>query len=73
MWAYALIATGFINWDYQRAQQGVAAHSLLIILPGAILLGMTFSLKLSIHLQKSWAKYLWGAIGIAALAYAFIN
>ena len=73
MWAYALIATGFINWDYQRAQQNVTIHSLLIIVPGAILLGITLSKALSAHLQQSWAKYFWGTIGIAALAYAFIN
>jgi hypothetical protein len=47
MWAYALIATGFINWDYQRSAPHAMAHSLLIII--------------------------WGLIGVAALAYAFLN
>ena len=73
MWAYALIATGLINWDYQRAQPNIVLHSLLIVIPGAILLAITFSKSLSSHLKNPAAKYFWGLIGIAALAYAFIN
>jgi hypothetical protein len=73
MWAYALIATGLINWDYQRAQPNVIAHSLLIVVPGAILLAITFSKSLSSYLKIPAAKYICGLIGIAALAYALIN
>ena len=73
MWAYAMIATGLINWDYQRAQPNVFIHSLFVIIPGAILLGATFSKSLSAYLNKPSAKYICGFIGIAALAYAFIN
>jgi hypothetical protein len=36
MWAYAMIATGLINWDYQRANHNVVAKSLAIVLPGFI-------------------------------------
>jgi hypothetical protein len=73
MWAYALIATGLINWDYQRAQPNIVAHSLLVVIPGAILLAITFSKSLSRHLANPAAKFIWGFVGIAALAYAFIN
>ena len=73
MWAYALIATGLINWDYQRSAPHAMAHSLLIVVPGAILLGFTFNKSLAATLQKPAAKYIWGLIGAAALAYAFLN
>ena len=73
MWAYALIATGLINWDYQRAQENIAFRSLIIIIPGLILLITTLNCRLSGLLTKSWSKYFWGFIGIATLAYAFIN
>jgi len=73
MWAYALIATGFINWDYQRSAPHAMVHSLIIIIPGAILLAFTFNKGLSAILQKPASKYIWGLIGAAALAYAFLN
>ena len=73
MWAYALIAIGFINWDYQRSAPHAMVHSLLIIIPGAILLAFTFNKALSALLQKPASKYIWGLIGAAALAYAFLN
>jgi len=44
-----------------------------IIIPGAILLAFTFNNSLSATLQKPAAKYIWGLIGAAALAYAFLN
>jgi len=73
MWAYALIATGFINWDYQRDSDGILVKSLIVIAPGAILLGSTFIPTLAAMLDKKSAKYVWGTIGILALVYAFIN
>jgi len=73
MWAYALIATGFINWDYQRDSDGILVKSLIVIAPGAILLSSTFIPTLAAMLDKKSAKYVWGTIGILALVYAFIN
>ena len=73
MWAYALIATGLINWDYQRDSNGIAFKSLLVIAPGLILIGSTFVPTLAKQLEQKSARYIWGAIGIAALIYAFIN
>ena len=73
MWAYALIATGFINWDYQRDSEGILAKSLLVIAPGAILLGSTFIPSIAVKLENKSARYIWGAIGVVALVYAFIN
>jgi len=73
MWAYALIATGFINWDYQRDSAGIVVRSLFVIAPGLLLLGSTFIPFLAAKLELKAAKYLWGAVGIGALIYAFIN
>jgi len=73
MWAYALIATGLINWDYQRAQDNIALKSLVIVIPGLVLLLITLNARAAKSLNSPLAKYLWSAIGIAALAYAFIN
>ena len=73
MWAYAMIATGLINWDYQRAQPNIAIHSLAIVIPGLLLLASTFSPRLRPQLEKKSVKIGWFIIGAAALVYAFIN
>jgi hypothetical protein len=73
MWAYALIATGLINWDYQRNSEGILLRSLLVIAPGVILFGSTFIPSISAKLNTKPAQYFWGLIGVASLIYAFIN
>ena len=73
MWAYSMIAVGALNWDYQRHSTHVVLNSLLIIVPGLILLGLTFLDAGKKLLQKKSAIWLWAAIGIAALVYAFVN
>jgi len=73
MWAYAMIATGLINWDYQRAQSNIAIHSLAIVVPGFLLLTSTFVPSLKASLQKKSVQAIWFVIGAAARAYAFIN
>ena len=73
MWAYAMIATGLINWDYQRAQSNIAIHSIAIVVPGFLLLTSTVVPSLKASLQKKSVQAIWFVIGAAALAYAFIN
>ena len=73
MWAYSMIAVGAINWDYQRRNQHVIAHSLVIIIPGLILLGMTFLPAGVALLQKKIVRITWIVVGAAALIYAFTN
>ncbi len=73
MWAYAMIATGLINWDYQRAQSHIAIHSLAIVIPGLLLLLATFLPTMKPLLAKKSVQIAWFIIGVAALAYAFIN
>ena len=42
MLAYALIAVGLINWDYQRAHHNIFVISALAWIPGSVLLSSTF-------------------------------
>ena len=72
MWAYALIATGLINWDYQRNTEGIFIKSLMVITPGAILLGSTFIPTLAAKLNSKAAMYFWGVVGGLALIFAFV-
>lgn len=73
MWAYALIATGFLNWDYQRDSKNATLNSLLVIIPGIVLLTTTFIKPLATKLDSHFARYFWGIIGSVALIYAFLN
>lgn len=73
MGAYALIAAGLLNWDYQRDAPNIAAHSLAIIIPGALLLAATFVGSTKALLLRRSGQFLTVMIGIAALSYAFIN
>ena len=73
MWAYAMIAIGLINWDYQRANPGAFGHSLVIIVPGVLLLLATFFSATRSLLEQRSIRITWLIIGAAALAYAFLN
>ena len=73
MWAYALIATGFINWSYQRDQSDVLTNSAFVVIPGLVLFAITFNKTLAAKLNSKAAMYFWGVIGGLALIYAFVN
>ena len=73
MWAYALIATGFINWSYQRDQAGVVTNSAIVVVPGLVLFAITFNKTLAAKLNSKAAMYFWGVVGGLALIYAFVN
>jgi hypothetical protein len=42
MGGYLLLALGLINWQYQNADDGIAVRSLIIVVPGVVVLLMTF-------------------------------
>jgi hypothetical protein len=73
MWAYAMIATGLINWDYQRANPGAFAHSLVVIVPGLLLFVATFFPATQEALTKKSVRIASLIIGVGALVYAFLN
>ena len=73
MGAYALIAAGLLNWDYQRSAPHIALHSLAIIVPGLLLLAATFAPAARSFLMSKVGRAAVLIGGAAALAYAFIN
>jgi len=68
-----MIAIGAINWDYQRRNSQVVAHSLFIIVPGLLLLAMTYLPAGRKLLQQMYVRVAWIVFGVAALIYAFTN
>jgi hypothetical protein len=73
MGGYLLFACGLINLRYQWGQPNIAAHSALIFIPGALILGFTFIPAALKVLARREVKFLLGALGILLIAYAFKN
>jgi len=73
MGGYLLFACGLINLRYQWGQPNIAAHSALIFIPGALILGSTFIPAALKVLARREVKFLFGALGIVLIAYAFKN
>ena len=73
MGGYLLIAIGLINLRYQTGIGGVLAHSLIIIIPGALLLGATWSPRAKMYLNMRKGKISITLIGLALVAYAVFN
>ena len=51
MWAYALIATGFINWSYQRDQSDVVTNSAFVVIPACA--GRLLSRRFPVYVVSS--------------------
>jgi hypothetical protein len=73
MGGYLLFACGLINLRYQWGQPNIAAHSALIFIPGALVIGATFISAALKILARREVKFLLGVMGIALIAYAFSN
>jgi hypothetical protein len=73
MGGYLLFACGLINLRYQWGQPNIAAHSALIFIPGALIIGTTFIPAALKVLARREVKFLLGALGILLIAYAFKN
>ena len=73
MGGYLLFACGLINLRYQWGQPNIAAHSALIFIPGALILGSTFVPAALKVLARREVKFLIATLGIALIAYAFGN
>ena len=70
---YLLVALGLINLRYQTGQSNVLTHSLIIILPGALLLIATWTKPLAATLAKKSVKIAAMIIGLALVAYSLLN
>lgn len=70
--AYALFATGLLNLRYQTGSEGNLSKSSVLILIGAVILGLTFISKFSNILMKRAVKLISLAAFIILIAYSFL-
>jgi len=73
MGGYLLIAIGLINLRYQSGQSNVLGRSLIIIVPGALLLGSTWISSLSKVLDRRSTKVLALSLGLVLVGFAIFN
>ena len=73
MGGYLLLAVGLINLRYQTGKSDVLNHSLILIIPGVILLGLTFLSAGKTWLNTKAATAMVIACGGLLLIYSFIN
>ena len=73
MGGYLLIAIGLINLRYQTGKSDVLNHSLILIIPGALLLAMTFLSAGKKWLDTKAATVMVITCGGLLLVYSFIN
>ncbi len=59
MGGYLLLAVGLINWRYQNEDAGIASRSLLIAIPGVVIITMTF--------LKGLESFMASKVGLAVL------
>jgi hypothetical protein len=70
--AYALFATGLLNLRYQTGSEGNLSKSSVLILIGAVILGLTFISKFSNILMKRAVKLISLAAFIILIAYSIL-
>jgi uncharacterized membrane protein YjjP (DUF1212 family) len=70
---YLLVAMGLLNLRYQTGEPGVLANSLIIFIPGALILILSFIPKTAALLNTKIAKRISIVIGIAAIIFAAVN
>ena len=73
MGGYLLIAIGLINLRYQTGKSDVLNHSLILIIPGALLLAMTFLSAGKKWLDTKAATAMVITCGGLLLIYSFTN
>jgi hypothetical protein len=73
MGGYLLLAVGLINLRYQTGQENNLAKSLTLVIPGALLLAITFVDAGKKWLQTKTAAAIVIACGGLLVAYSFIN
>ncbi len=70
--AYALFATGLLNLRYQTGSEGNLSKSSVLILIGAVILGLTFIPKFSNILMKRMIKLISLAAFAILIAYSIL-
>jgi hypothetical protein len=73
MGGYLLLAVGLINWRYQNEDAGIASRSLLIVIPGVIILAMTFIKPLDKFLASRAGMLVVTVIGAVLVGLSLLN
>ena len=59
MGGYLLLAVGLINWQYQNEDAGIVSRSLLLAIPGVVIITMT--------IIKGLESFMASKVGLAVL------
>ena len=70
---YLLLALGLINWQYQNNDAGVATRSLLILMPGVVVIAMTFIKPLDAFMGSRVGMSLIAVVGAILVGLSFLN
>ncbi len=73
MGGYLLLALGLINWQYQNNDADVVTRSLLIVIPGAVVILMTFIKQLDSFLASRIGMTVVTVIGALLVGLSFLN
>ena len=73
MAGYLLIAVGLINLRYQSGENSILSKSALIVIPGLVILALTFIKGAHQFLARRATMYLLGFAGLALLVIAVTN
>ena len=70
--AYALFATGLLNLRYQTGSTGNLSKSSVLIIIGAVILGLTFIPKISNLLMRRVIKLVSLIVFVILIGYSFL-
>jgi hypothetical protein len=73
MGGYLLLAVALINWRYQNQDSGIAARSLLILIPGVLIIVMTFVKPLDSFLASKAGMSVVTVVGAALVGLSLLN
>jgi len=73
MGGYLLLAVGLINWRYQNEDAGIASRSLLIAIPGVLIVAMTFIKPLDKFLASRAGMTVVTVVGALLVGLSFLN
>jgi hypothetical protein len=73
MGGYLLLAVGLINWRYQNEDAGIASRSLLIAIPGVVIIAMTFIKSLDKFLASRAGMAIVTTIGVVLVGLSLLN
>ena len=73
MGGYLLLAVGLINWRYQNEDAGIASRSLLIAIPGVLIIAMTFIKPLDKFLASRAGMAIVTTIGVVLVGLSLLN